>query len=1415
MKKYIFTILAILLLVIGCDTQTIVTKGEISVNINGRSIDPISMETEYYKVSVSSGENLQSIPRVEKDTGTVRFSVDSGNWKVCVEAYNNHGDLIGRGEEEVFVSSGSVANCPVKVEEISGTGTFSFYYSYAYEDPNSNPWNRVFKATLSPIDNSDPTVVIEGEVSDFFEEYNCVSVNNGYYVFELYEQAESFELIYSEEVRVVANQISTLTGELYVKVTPGSSKFTKKQSETVVTEMGKVRISIDNTTLPLDSQIQAEVVSDEIDFSEYSVKWYINDDHIGSSKKLVKNLDLMRLKAGDKLKLSVIVTTNSNGEENKYYEDYCYLTIIDAVGFPKVLHIEKESDNDSSGLVYSYNDKNFSVVCRDYKNTTATYKGDWYINGESVAEDTEVLSLTDLTSYLGKNKIEFVYTIGEYSISTNVFFEVKPVIESITVKLDKPYAGRKNALELDINTIPENIINTDRLHVEFIDEKGNIIWNTEYLPNKGKYEVIFSDNEYFNRYSTKQYIDIYDAPENKELEVLPGTTLTRGAGVDIRIPYDLGENVEEIKWFLDDEVIVTNIFCGSGRPGSDDYIGPDFNNYTDKKESLAFGPLDWPAGKHDLKAEVKTKDNINCQVYVKEITVVEPLTSFNINFKENENGKISFQILPSSSKYTEYETTFSVNGSKYKTIGDEWKELEGGSSEYFNYSYHVTYKDNNITYHYDDYGDYSAYSKNDYPYLSLDKYIYKPSDYIVFDLHAPACMEGYIFKLDEEEIDIDYDGDGEYLLPRVERLGSHTLSIWSTNIEEPILSRRFVVSETGFISETPIEVYQRLVIALPNNSETGSSQYLGEGNGGSEETGKPGFGLEASYESLIIYENSYALYGYDASQGPIIDGGSIKKTNSGYELTSSINKEQVTLTKNNDSDLVNEDKNIIYKKINNPDCTDKGYLGSWKFAEIRPDNAVLNALLSFVPNKDMPFDSLVEFGEGEGVGLNLQFEIEEDWISAYIDLDLDATALDGQISLAPGFKLHLSGKAEYDVYDNRCLSIIGNGLPIYIQPSGDGSVLLIHLLVHVEEDNFMSIAVPLTRTEGVNNPVEGNGEYLSSSKYITLDSLYSFVKETADLVKMDVPVNGETMEIPGSALISSMFAAEPVEIAKVGEGEQKQSFFIKPGKWSVSDVTMDDVKKIVQEIAPAGGVPSDEAIEKKYGSMFLRESDNETDNKDINKAYNDFRNIFGSTLYVMMNHLEFLDDSSWLYCSRYEEDTNKGLIVFKALERIGGSQIVFTPMKQQEDGTIFVQVEYHKHSHPVKKGFLKLKLEKQSTDITFLYDYFSSDTELGLKVDSKDVYIEFGNDGGIWYKVGEQSYKVASYVLKNKENSIIIKTDSSTILSLVPSIEKPEGVSLDVGIVLPFDSSSNKIVFFEGKESQKTGIKLVDLKNQV
>ena len=55
MRKGLYILLAILLLIVGCDTKTAIKTGEICVNVDGRSVDPISMETSYYSISVTSG----------------------------------------------------------------------------------------------------------------------------------------------------------------------------------------------------------------------------------------------------------------------------------------------------------------------------------------------------------------------------------------------------------------------------------------------------------------------------------------------------------------------------------------------------------------------------------------------------------------------------------------------------------------------------------------------------------------------------------------------------------------------------------------------------------------------------------------------------------------------------------------------------------------------------------------------------------------------------------------------------------------------------------------------------------------------------------------------------------------------------------------------------------------------------------------------------------------------------------------------------------------------------------------------------------------------------------------------------------------------------------------------------------------
>ena len=186
MKKYLIAILAVLLLIIGCDSQNVVSKGEIAVNIGSRSIDPISMETEYYEVTVTSGNNFQKAPHVDGES-TVRFNVDAGTWKVSVDAYNAHGDLIGSGEEEVKVSNGSVVNCTIKVDEISGTGTFSFSCSIPNElgvDLSS----RTFKAIIYPVNGTEEQAKTVFEESISWRYSTQISLDNGFYVFELYEK---------------------------------------------------------------------------------------------------------------------------------------------------------------------------------------------------------------------------------------------------------------------------------------------------------------------------------------------------------------------------------------------------------------------------------------------------------------------------------------------------------------------------------------------------------------------------------------------------------------------------------------------------------------------------------------------------------------------------------------------------------------------------------------------------------------------------------------------------------------------------------------------------------------------------------------------------------------------------------------------------------------------------------------------------------------------------------------------------------------------------------------------------------------------------------------------------------------------------------------------------------------------------
>ena len=1361
MKKHLFTILAILLLIIGCDTQSI-SKGEICVNINSRSIDPISMETEYYKVSVTSDLNIQSAPRVDKNESSVRFNVEPGTWTVKVDAYNAQDDLIGTGSKDISVSGGSAVQCSIEIKEIEGEGTFSFYYTY---DPSSsfNPGDRKIKAILSPVDESSSATVFEGKVSDYSSKINQYKVNNGYYSFELYELCNdsSYKLIYTDEVRIVADSVSSLNGRLYVNTVPGDSFFTKEESNISQTKYGKIHILIDNKTAPIDSNIRASIEFENDEDNIGSVAWYINDVFADYGSTLSYNL-FSRAKAGDVIKLSAIANISEPGKYYEYYEDYCYITITDAVGFPRSMSIQRKKEDGKIDLTYGYNDEKAEIICRNNDETSYNeMNGDWYINGELKVEDSSTLTIDDLKPYLGNNTIEFVYWIGDDCISQENSLTVIPDISKIDVIIDNLYAGRKCEFDFKVISVPELTFNKNIAHLLLVDENGqnHYVGNSNpYLPESGTYKIMFcyyDENPVWLNYLTGQEIKITD-PTEKEILVSPSNTIMKGGYAKFEIPYVIN-NVEEVAWFLDGKEIKTSIYGYNSDLGFDEISGTSRNWQCDN--------IEWPVGEHELKA-VNGDD-----IYKTTIHVYETPVEFIAKWRVDNKGKRYIQFVPKDIDYSgNYTTEYNTGSTIHCLSGDEWVE------------YDTMYSKNEfiVSYEYDgkDYKFY-GYCNPDFDYVSInasvsfDKYLYTTEDYIIVNVNVSDPDAEYQFFLDEQEIDINFDGNDEYLLPRIKELGTHSFSIIDPNDEEILCSRVFVVSEEGFAPDTPIEVYERLSLDMVD--------YVVEGN----KVQAP----DISYVSLIFYEDYYVMYGASYPQGMIVDGGEYEKSKDSttYVLQSSIsenksytltkNEEDKTLVEKSGDDIINE-----YKQINDPNCTREGIYGSWEFSEIRPTTSLLNALLTtFIPsNEKIPFENLVWFNEGdentkpEGIGLKLQFEIDDDWITAYIDLDLDVSAFDNQISFVPGVGLHLSGKVEYEETDGY-LSILGNGLPIYIQPSIDNSVLLIHYMVDNGNGEMNSFAIPLKRSEAIDNPLDVIETTLTDTTFkettnLTMDSVFDFISETADLVSLPA---GDDETISVKQVIPEMFMGNPVRLLNKA-GEMTKDYTIPCGKWSVSTITMDELKT----------VPGyQEGFEESFEPFFEEES------------YADFCSVFGDTLYVLMNELYFVNGSNKL-CCRGTDKSDGNAIVFEAREEYGVSEITVKPLNYITNNTFYVEIEYHKYAVPVKKGYLKLSLETEGSDISCLYDFLKDMAEMGLNVNSDSIFAEFNEDGEVWYKAGNNSYKVAEYILA--DDSIILKTDSATILDLIPNLDiSTDGWGLEVGLILPYDRENNKVLIFE------------------
>jgi hypothetical protein len=129
--------------------ETDAETGELLVTINSSGVKtlapPISMTPAGYNVSGSDGNGGSFDENTDASSVTIP-NLSFGTWTVTVDALNDNGTIIGRGQNQVAVDSGQTSSVNVVVAEIDGSGTLELSLLW----PAADTQNPSVLASLIP-----------------------------------------------------------------------------------------------------------------------------------------------------------------------------------------------------------------------------------------------------------------------------------------------------------------------------------------------------------------------------------------------------------------------------------------------------------------------------------------------------------------------------------------------------------------------------------------------------------------------------------------------------------------------------------------------------------------------------------------------------------------------------------------------------------------------------------------------------------------------------------------------------------------------------------------------------------------------------------------------------------------------------------------------------------------------------------------------------------------------------------------------------------------------------------------------------------------------------------------------------------------------------------------------------------------
>ena len=294
-------IVGLLLTLASCTGETpTIQKGSLTISVTNevqKGIDSgISLDIAYYKITGegADGDTLATTLTPSNPSYT-NNSIAIGSWTITAIAYNEDDIAIGSGSTSVTVKAGENTSALISVSELKGKGTLTVVLNGLVSDQDTYALN-IYKRNDGQLVKVGEDVVFEK--TDGIQSAS-VSLDNGYYAFEISCDNNLIELPTIETVRIVKGDDITVT---YTIVDTGDISISIKNE---ISSTPSLSINLSSDVINPETKIQATAITSNIEADVLSYSWYIDHTKLDFTEESIE-LDYEDIGAGNHYLICII-----------------------------------------------------------------------------------------------------------------------------------------------------------------------------------------------------------------------------------------------------------------------------------------------------------------------------------------------------------------------------------------------------------------------------------------------------------------------------------------------------------------------------------------------------------------------------------------------------------------------------------------------------------------------------------------------------------------------------------------------------------------------------------------------------------------------------------------------------------------------------------------------------------------------------------------------------------------------------------------------------------------------------------------------------------------------------------------------------------------------------------------------------